>query len=88
MPETAAPYPCLFDTRLDVLAFVRAIPIPFPCPPLFFKVICSNERFLVWPFPGSKVSGDGVPEGALDPPAELSKARSVRGGIVANPDLP
>ncbi|CAM9904325.1 unnamed protein product [Pylaiella littoralis] len=37
------------------------------------EVICSNERIMVWPFPGSKVSGDEVPDGALKPPIELSK---------------
>lgn len=29
---------------------------------------------MVWPFPGSKVSGDGaLPDGALEPPTELSE---------------
>ncbi|CAN0338565.1 unnamed protein product, partial [Laminaria digitata] len=36
------------------------------------EVICSNERILVWPFPGER-EGDGVPDGALTPPQELSE---------------
>ncbi|CBN75877.1 conserved unknown protein [Ectocarpus siliculosus] len=43
------------------------------------EVICSNERILVWPFPGSKISGDGVPDRALDPPPELSQGWTKRG---------
>ncbi|CAN0026722.1 unnamed protein product, partial [Ectocarpus fasciculatus] len=60
------------------------------------EVICSNERILVWPFPGNKFSGDCVPDGALDPPPELSKgwtkreARrgSGRSSSAAEPALP
>lgn len=46
------------------------------------KVICSNERIMVWPFVGSKISGDGVPEGAMDPPTELSKVRFHTGTVL------
>ncbi|CAN0126484.1 unnamed protein product [Ectocarpus sp. 6 AP-2014] len=60
------------------------------------EVICSNERILVWPFPGSKISADGVPDAALDPPPGLSqgwtKRESRRGSgcssSAAEPALP
>ena len=56
------------DAGLAECAFVLFSPFS----PLL-KVIGRNERILVWPFPGSKISGDGVPEAAMDPPAELSE---------------
>ena len=73
---TATARPSAFH---DAGVFVHALPLPLVMSANKYtvKVICSNERILVWPFPGSKVCGEGVPDGALDPPVELSKVRSV-----------